>query len=69
MKRDQPILDIYFKRRHRKGIEVRVVRIEYLPTPEAEQRFEKALAILLYQDKRVGKELLVPTLNEMQSCK
>lgn len=52
MKTDEPILDIYFKRRHRKGIEIRVIRIEYLPTPEAEQRLEKALGILL-QHKRV----------------
>ena len=47
MKRDEPILDVYFKRRRRKGIEIRVVKIEYLPTPEAEQRLEKAMSILL----------------------
>lgn len=46
-KRDQPIIDFHFKSRKKDDQHLRVVEIVFLPTPDADDRMQRALDILL----------------------
>lgn len=46
-KGDNPIIDFHFKNRRKDGRQLRVVEIIFLPTPDADERMQRALDILL----------------------